>query len=59
MDENNLDSVKSVILEWTLTLTVLIGFLIMSFDVAHFRFVYEKYDKKRNQPEEVALNSAN
>lgn len=43
IDENNLDDVKGVFLEWTLTMTVLLGFLIMSFDVAHFRFSYEKF----------------
>jgi hypothetical protein len=29
-------------IEWSMTYTVLLGFLIMSFDVSNFSFVYEK-----------------
>lgn len=47
-DEDSLDDVKGVFLEWTLTLTVLFGFLVMSFDVAHFRLVYEDYSTARD-----------
>lgn len=50
IDENNLDDVKGIILEWTMTFTVLFGFLIMSFDVTYFKFVYENYSTKRNYP---------
>lgn len=34
-------SVIGKILEWTLTITVILGFYSMSLDVAHFKFVYE------------------
>ncbi len=47
LDENDPNSDKSKFLEWTMTLTVLFGFLIMSFDVSDFNFVYEKYNSRR------------
>ena len=57
IDENNLNDVKGVILEWTLTITVLFGFLVMSWDVKNFRFVYEKYDsvedKRQDSVQEI------
>jgi hypothetical protein len=40
---------KGIFLEWTLTLTVLFGFLVMSMDVRNFKFVYEKYDSVREE----------
>lgn len=59
IDENNLDDVKGVILEWTLTFTVLFGFLIMSFDVAHFKFGYEMFPKARKPLNQREFNSIN
>lgn len=60
-EENDVDSVMGVILEWTLTCTVLFGFVIMSFDVAHFRFGYENFSTKGNQriQQQQELNSVN
>lgn len=61
-EENDVDSVMGVILEWTLTCSILFGFLIMSFDVAHFRFGYENFATKgiqNIQQEQQELNSVN
>lgn len=57
IDESNLDDVKGVILEWTLTFTVLLGFLIMSFDVAQFKFVYENFPTSKRPVIDQQLNS--
>lgn len=59
LDDDDPMSDKSKFLEWTLTLTVLFGFLIMSMDVRDFRFVYEKYDSVRREEREVSVEMVN
>ena len=50
---------KAKFLEWTLTLTVLFGFLVMSMDVGSFQFVYENYDSVRREEREVSVEMVN
>jgi hypothetical protein len=58
-EENDLMGDKAIFLEWTLTLTVMLGFLVMSMDVKNFNFVYEKYDSVRREEREVSVEMIN
>jgi hypothetical protein len=42
---------KGIFLEWSLTYTVLLGFLIMSYDVQNFSFSYETIKSKEDNIE--------
>ena len=59
LEEGDVMGDKAKFLEWTLTLTVLFGFLVMSMDVGSFKFVYEKYDSVRRQEREVSVEMIN
>jgi hypothetical protein len=58
-EENDLMGDKGIFLEWTLTLTVVFGFLIMSMDVKNFNFVYEKYGSVRRDERELQVEMMN
>jgi hypothetical protein len=59
VEEGDVMGDKGIFLEWTLTLTVLFGFLVMSMDVSSFKFVYEKYDSVRREEREVSMEMVN